>query len=53
MQDEIATAPTPGKLNRLMPEEQARLKSRCLEKILVYPFEFTATFASTSWGFSS
>lgn len=47
MQDEIEQLELLERLNRLMPEEQARLSEyrRLLEKILVLPgFEFTATF---------
>jgi hypothetical protein len=47
MQEEIHQLELLERLNRLMPEEQARLAEyrRLLEKILVLPgFEFTATF---------
>ena len=47
MQDEIQQLELLEKLNRLLPEESARLKEyrRLLAKILVLPgFEFTATF---------
>jgi hypothetical protein len=47
MQDEIHQLQLLEKLNRLLPEEQARLAEyrRLLEKILVLPgFEFSATF---------
>ena len=47
MQEEIEQLELLEKLNRLLPEEQARLAEyrRLLDKILVLPgFEFTATF---------
>jgi hypothetical protein len=47
MQEEIQQLELLERLNRLMPEEQARLSEyrRLLDKILVLPgFEFTATF---------
>lgn len=47
MQEEIEQLMLLEKLNRILPEEQARLKeyNRLLDKILLLPgFEFTATF---------
>ncbi len=47
MKEEIQQLELLEKLNRLLPEEQSRLREyrRLLEKILVLPgFEFTATF---------
>ncbi len=47
MQEEIEQLNLLESLNRLLPEEQVRLKEyrRLMEKILVLPgFEFTATF---------
>lgn len=56
MQEEIQQLSLLEKLNRLLPEEKARLAEyrRLLEKILVLPgFEFTATFGFHIMGFFS
>jgi hypothetical protein len=56
MQEEIQQLSLLEKLNRLLPEEKARLAEyrRLLDKILVLPgFEFTATFGFHIMGFFS